>query len=239
MATFWTFSGINSYSPSAGRFVDYVGEELRGKVTPSPRRRYASRLGTSAHYTGDTNVLSIRSGKILDDEAVAMVDGRVHYAAIPRGLFRHKQVRCLLVAPKTTTPPPETPALVIEIYWNPMDGVPNQSIFRPDSKRSWRKYLRGGGHFWAVRNSQGSGMGKGHAFPGFMVPNPKTMKRASKPRPGGGSRRMYYWKTASKRAPSAVDTLNTWLADPAVDYVFAAHSQGTNILTHLLRRGFQ
>lgn len=237
MAQLWTLSGINSFRADRGKYVDYVAEHLDGKLSKKPNRSYASRLGTGSHYTGAKNVKNLKSEAILDQEAVDFTTGAGPYAPIQPRLFRGKEVRCLLVAPKTTTPPPVMDGLVVEIYWNPMDHVPNQDIFSPDSKRSWKPYLRGGGRFWAIQNLLGSGFGKGHPFEGFMVQAPKTMKYITLPKPGAGSGKRRTWRVQSKRAPNAVATLNGWLADPSVDHVLVAHSQGTNIAMHILSHG--
>gem|GEM_PF-3925645 len=39
------------------------------------------------------------------------------------------------------------------------------------------------------------------------------------------------------RAPSALDTVTSWLDDPEVNIIMVAHSQGVNIAMHILERG--
>jgi hypothetical protein len=88
-----------------------------------------------------------------------------------------------------------------------------------------------------VKNRQGSGIGRGHDFNGFLK-RPPILKRKRKRRSGSQPGR-YVWRDTGKRAPSAIAILDAWVSDPAVDLVLLAHSQGTNIAAHILRRGYR
>ncbi len=240
MTQFWTFSGINSpRDPSTGLYTDYVWDMVKDAMPGiTPDRRYASQLGTTDAYDRDHNVLRLKAEKRLDREAREFADSGGGWPILAPGSLRGKTVKVLLVAPKTTTEPPDDPSLTVEVYWSPRDQVPNQSIIRPDSLTYWRRFVRGDGQVWPVENRAGSGLGQGHDFSGFAVAHPKIVTRVLVPRPGSQVKR-YLWRATGEIAPSPVATLQTWLGDAKNDLVILAHSQGTNITMHLLRRGFE
>ncbi|MFK7954821.1 MAG: hypothetical protein AB8B96_01905 [Lysobacterales bacterium] len=240
MTQFWTFSGINSpRDPSTGLFTDYVWEMVKNTMAGfDPDRRYASQLGTTDAYDRDHNVLRLKAEERLDREAREYADNGGGWPIVASGALNGKTVKVLLVAPKTTTKPPEDSGLTVEVYWSPRDHVPNQSIIRPDSLTYWREFERGGGQVWPVENRTGSGLGQGHDFSGFAVAHPKLVTRVLVPRPGSHVKR-YLWRETGETAPSPVARLKSWLSDSSNDLVILAHSQGTNIAMHLLRRGFE
>lgn len=237
MPELWTFSGVNSWSEAQGDYVDYTWEAMKSHIRQKPKRRYASRLGSTKHYQGANNVANLRSESILDREAKAFVAGKIDHPAIKKGLFRGKRVCCMLTGPKTTTKPPHASGLYLEVYWSPMDHVPNQSIFRPDTLTGWKKYVRGGGQVWPIENREGIGIGKGHHLKGYFAKSPKMVKRVLKKVPGS-KRRKWKWKPTGEQAPWAIQTIKHWLADSSIDIVIVAHSQGTNIATHVIRKGY-
>ncbi len=231
----WTFSGINSWSEKERDYIDYVGAYmLKHLPEHPPTRRYASRLGTGRHYPRERKVLGPNAHRKLNREARAVARGEGAYPAIAPGLFHGKIVKVMLVAPKTNTAPPKTGGLHVEIYWAPFDSVPNQRLFR---SRQWSRYTRGEGRVWPVSNPEGRGLTRGHGFEGFMKPDRRILKRARRPQRGHKQSRMT-WGPTTQRAPNAMDTLRSWLADRRNDYVLLAHSQGTNIALHILRRGY-
>jgi hypothetical protein len=237
MAEFWTFSGVNSWSEAVGDDVDYVGEFVADKLHRLPDRRYSSRLGTTDHYDRAHNVVSLDSEKKLDQEAKSMARDGGGHPALKKGALKGRRVRVLLVAPKTTTKPPNPEGLFVEVIWSPNDQVPNQSLIRPDTLTYWREFVRGGGQVWPVENRLGQGLGKGHDYKGFMVDSPRIVKR-KRTRKAGSKKYTYKWKTTGEMAPSPITTLRNWLNDPGNDYVLLAHSQGTNIAAHFLHRGY-
>ncbi|MEM1088940.1 MAG: hypothetical protein AAGB27_15185 [Pseudomonadota bacterium] len=237
---FWTLAGINSpLNPQTGEYVDYVWDFVQPHLQSfSPTRRYASRLGTTSAYPKARNVVTLDSEDLLDGEAKDIAEHGGGWPVVARGSLRGKTVRVMLVAPKTTTEPPQGAGLCVEVYWSPRDQVPNQSLIRPDSLTYWRRFERGGGQVWPVENDVGSGFGQGHDFSGFAVPQPKIVTRVLVPRPGSNIKR-YLWRETGEIAPAPISTLATWLSDASNDLVILAHSQGTNIAMHLLRRGFE
>ena len=238
MPHFWTFSGINSWSETEQNYVDYVWEQIAGRLSRGPDRRYASRLGTGGHYDRAHNVLGQGAKAKLNSEAATFATRGGGHPVLPLGALRGKTVRVMLVAPKTTTDPPDRTGLHLDVYWSPRDQVPNQALISPDSLTYWRNYVRGDGDVWPVENRHGKGLGRGHDYSGFMVDAPRTMRRVRRRTGPGGKRFRYVWITDGHTAPAPLATLAGWLADGSNDYVFLAHSQGTNIATHFLRRGY-
>lgn len=236
---FWTFSGINSPLNDAGtRHVDYTWDHIRDHISGHvPDRQYASQLGTGSMYDRDHNVLTLRSEDMLDEEAHDYATNGGGFPPIPVGAFKNKSLKVMLVAPKTTTRPPCPEGLLIEIYWNPDDYVPNQSIIHPDSLTYWREFERGGGRVWPVENDLGSGFGFGHDFQGFAVENPRIVKRVKIENPGSRIDR-YRWLPTDDHAPSPMATLQDWLDDGDNDFVLLGHSQGANIIMAFIERGY-
>lgn len=231
---FWTFSGINSpYDATSMKHIDYVWPFIAPKLVGfEPDRKYASQLGTSDLYPPARNVISLHSESMLDNEAKTLAADQVN-----QGELVGKTVKIMLVAPKTTTRPPTPDSLLVEIYWNPNDYVPNQSLIHPDSLTYWRKFARGGGKVWPVENRLGHGLGYGHDFEGFVVDSPHRVKRVRIQNPGSNVRR-YRWIRANGRAPSPTSTLGDWLQDSDNDLVMLGHSQGCNMIMHFIERGF-
>jgi len=237
MSEFWSLSGINSpFDPASGNYNDYVWAAIKSKIGKQPDRHYASELGTLDHYDSEHKVGGIRSKRKLNREAKQFAEGSLSNPEIRPRMFRGKRVCVLMVAPKTTLRPPRHNGLRIDVYWSPNDQVPNQRLIHPDSLGYWRKYVRGEGVVWPIENRSGRGIGKGHDFNGFLV-HPKIVKRHHVRRRGSHPGR-YEWRRTGKTAPDPVALLNHWISDPTIDYVMIAHSQGTNIAMHLLKRGF-
>lgn len=238
MSKFWTLSGINSpFDPSTGDHTDYVWESIKASVTKEPDRRYASRLGTQERYDNVHKVGGIGSKRKLDREASDFAEGILGHRAIAPGQLRGKEVRVVLVAPKTGSKPPISKGLQLEIFWSPNDQVPNQRLIGPDSLGYWRKIVRGTGQVWPIKNRTGTGIGRGHDFNGFLKYPPIVKRRRRRPK--GSQPGRYEWKETGESAPSPIAMINEWIEDARVDYVIVAHSQGTNIAVHLLRRGFK
>lgn len=236
---FWTFSGINSpYDAVLDRYEDYTWPVLSAHIGIAPDRRYASRLGTGDHYDADHNVLSLRSEAMLDAEAEVFAHSGGGFPPIAPGSLIGQQVKVMLVAPKTTTRPPRADGLTLEVYWNPNDYVPNQSMIHPDSFTYWESFLRGGGVVWPVENRLGQGLGYGHDFDGFIVTEPWLLMEVWLSSVGSAIQRSR-WIRSSQRAPSPIHTLSGWLGDPNNDLVLFGHSQGANLIMHLLQRGYQ
>ncbi len=236
---FWTFSGINSPLNSAGTdHEDYTWGYLKEHIqNHQPDRQYASELGTSSLYDDEHNVISLRAEDMLDNEAADYAENGGDFEPIEVGEFKGKNLKVLLIAPKTTSKPPTANDLFIEIYWNPNDYVPNQSLISPDSLTYWRKFERGGGRVWPVENRLGSGLGYGHDFEGFVVDQPRMVKRVKIENPGSRIDR-HRWIRTSKVARSPIDTLQEWLDDDTNDYVLLGHSQGANIIMYMVERGY-
>ena len=234
---FWTFSGVNSWRETAQAYVDYVWEFLADRVDREPDRRYASRLGGTSHYDDEHNVVGLDSEKKLDAEAAALAESGGDYPAVERGAWNGLEVRVMLLGPKTTTQPPKPDTLEVEVYWSPRDQVPNQAPIRPDSLTYWRGFARGRGQVWPVENQVGEGMGRGHDYRGFMVPEPRIVTRVLRNTPGSRVRR-YVWMETGEVAPNPIARIRDWLDDEDVDLVIVAHSQGTNIAMHFLQWGF-
>lgn len=230
---FWTFSGINSpLDENIGEHVDYVWPRIAPDMAGfSPDKQFASQLGTSGLYPPERNVISLQSEEMLDDEARGLAQQK-----ITPGQFAGKKIKVMLVAPKTTSLSPQSASLLVEIYWNPNDYVPNQSIIRPDSLTFWRQFVRGGGKVWPVENRLGQGLGYGHDFEGFVVDSPTILRRVKIENPGSRINR-YRWIATNQTAPSPVGTLKTWLQDSSNDFVLLGHSQGCNMIMYFLLRG--
>ncbi len=234
MPELWTLAGVNNWTGNA--YDDYVGRALRARLRRTPDRSYASRLGTSDHYTGRNNVLAVDSEQRLDEEGVRIArDGLAGVPGVGRGELRNQRIAVMLIAPKTTHETPRVDKaddLRVEVYWSPYDHVPNQGIFRPDSLGYWRQR----GTVWPIKAS--------HALGDFFDNDYRTVKRVRRRRRGGSARggriRHYYtWVKTNDVAPGVVATVRDWLATDSLDLVIVAHSQGTNIAMHLLERGLR
>ncbi len=198
----------------------------------TPVRRYCSRLGTENWYPPELLLKGAGSYRKLDEEAQTFTAGAMGLPAIIPGMFRDKQVKVLLIAPKTRSLPPRAEGLHIEVYASPIDDVPNQRLF---SAQPWHQYTRGGGCVWSVYNPEGSGLGRGHLFEGFMQPDLSIMRLLRRPFLKHCRRK---WVITNNTAPDIMEVLRGWLSDPANDFVLVGHSQGANIAIFLLNAGY-
>ena len=261
----WTGSGIHSYNrnyPGSNHFAPYMSEELQGitayqertgKPCPSNEpieqyakppwptfrggnRNFVSRAGLELPYwlpwVKGKNMVPFAE-HVLDEEA------RQLSKWVKKGEFcegPRKKIKVLLLAPKTDTLPlkPEGSCCDIEfvVYWSPKDTCPNQGpindVFTSkESQRYWEQW--GGNRTYKVTTNW---PGSEHRLKGFIDSDRDTLldDNGNEVQDSAGK---------PKTAPHPVeDYLRPWYKqqDEKVDYIFVGHSQGANIMMHVLNR---
>ena len=261
----WTGSGIESFNWNYGKndhFVPYMSEELQGisaydtrgspcENTDDPKENYekppwptfrggnlnfVSRAGWKLPYwlpwEKGKNIVPFAE-HVLDEEA-RQLSKRVKKGEFCEG--PRKKIKVLLIAPKTDTLPlkPEGSCCDIEfvVYWSPKDTCPNQGPINDafssrESQRYWESW--GGNRTYQVTTKW---PGSEHRLKGFIDSDRDTLLDANgnpdKDASGG-----------IKTAPHPVeDYLRPWYRqrDGKVDHIFVGHSQGANILMHVINR---
>lgn len=224
----WTGSGVNNWTGAA--FSDYVSAQLG--LTPAVS--FTSKIGTTAAYLpgGPAGVMGgqyakgIASEKFLDFEAETIARGRV------KGEFYNEKkktkVVVFLIAPKTDTKPEIDPGccdVSIHIYFSPFDTVPNQSGIGPGQSRFES--------FWKPFAINGFVQGINTKFtPGYVPAGAYADHALGAFLSNTG---------ALKRYPDLLDVgdaaamTKDFMATDA-DYLFIGHSQGANILMHVLNQ---
>jgi len=170
---------------------------------------------------GGKYVKGMGSEQILDFEAT-------NYAFTRRaGEFggdkcKPKKVKLFLIAPKTTTlPRPDATMcnVTVDIYWA-SDDVPNQGLGNPDDYDSWKPFAINGTLTHVVPQKTLGYKPEGeywkHDLRAFIGTDGKVMDW------------VYQHPDAVQKAKS--------LMNSDADYVFIGHSQGTNILLHVLNQ---
>lgn len=224
----WTASGINNWDGVT--FNDYVSSML----SLSPATSFVSKLGTVPAYlpgkpaasAGGKYVKGFASERALDFEAEQFAFSRTA-GEFRRDDCKPTKVVVFLVGPKTTTRPrPDSRYcdVKVNIYFSPWDDVPNQSG------------INAGGsafkHFW-----------QGFALNGFVEAintnfTPGFVPTGSYPHHDLGA---FIGATGKLKntdlwdVPDARAQVQHFLASDA-DYVFVGHSQGANILMHVLNQ---
>ena len=253
----WTGSGIHSFNANyqgSDGFVPYMSEELQGisgystdgtpcapkdpddayEQAPWPTFRggdvnFVSRAGINwdywKHSTKGKNLVPFAE-HVLDEEA------RQLSKYVTKGQFcegPRKKIKVLLLAPKTDTLPlkPEGSCCDIEfvVYWSPKDTCPNQDLLNSaftahETQEYWKQW--GGSRTYKVTTKVS---GSEHKLKGFID---------SRTDPTLNNR-----NEETGYAPHPVrDYLRPWYAQQngKVDYIFVGHSQGANILMHVLNR---
>ena len=147
-----------------------------------------------------------------------------------------------MIAPKTHTNPRQGCCKFdIQIYRNPIDPVPNQSVLRSaETDNFWSQ--------WGDVNTvytRGFGIGN-HSFPRFFDPNNTLIPVVPNPNPpaittgqGAGAAAIIRPQYVRSGRPinMPADVLNQWLNDTKTDFVFVCHSQGCNIAMQVLQQG--
>jgi RHS repeat-associated protein len=223
----WTGSGINNWTGTA--FNDYVA----GMMNLASDKSFTSKLGTNppylagnaAHAAGGRYIKGLDSEGALDFEAES-------YALTRRaGEFasadcKPTKVTVFLIAPKTTTKPSVDSKIcdvTVNVYFSPWDRVPNQAgLFGPgDSANTsyWEQFALNG--FVAAVNT--------NFTPGYVpvgrYPNHNLGAFIS----STGKLRHENWSWI----PDAPAQIRSFMRTDS-EYVFVGHSQGTNIMMHIL-----
>jgi RHS repeat-associated protein len=239
LADLWTFSGINAWNSGAGKYEDYVFNQLALAWTghPADANSFISTAGIKPHYWPPSDgkcVLAPWSRSTLDAEAASFA------GTISPGAFCSKKIGVLMIAPKTHTLPPKGGCCStdIKVYWNPYDPVPNQGISSPESPEFWSQW----GTTYTV-NTGGLSFGN-HASGPFIdsTPDPLLVRNPTPPpmNPGGTQQPPYQpYVPSGQNTPSPIDFLNQWQNDKSLDYIFVCHSQGCNIAMQVLQQGCQ
>ena len=249
-----TFSGINSYREKQDAFEPYVSNRLKGihldkkgnkkKSQPQywpgfigPHRYFTSQSGTRAPYWkpfDDKRCLIPFSETNLDWEARIKARDSIDSGGLCRCNKRTK-IKVLLVAPKTNTYPlpSEESCCDIEfvVYWSDRDKVFNQGIFNPlETQRYWRNW--GGNYTFNVNHGISEPTIGEHGFNGFVDGKVDKLKNGINP-----------FSKGSEYAPHPIhDFVRPWYRGNRpeykdIDHIFIGHSQGTNILMHILNKG--
>ena len=241
LAQMWFFTGINNWQ--GGKDYTSIGTSVGSKWhywnEPNfiaPPYEFISDVGAGLRYLWPfdkhPSVLIPWSEKVLDREAAQMAAYR-----IDRGALCCSRIRILMIAPKTTTRPPNNSCCdtKITVYANPYDYVPNQGLFSPVTDQwYWEEW--GDAHIVDT--------GKGHDFGGFVenavLPivqwNRQYLRGAGNVDSVGRWQRRYI--PTGQNAPPPIDNyLRPWMSDPNIDHIFVCHSQGCNIAMEVLRRG--
>ena len=233
----WTASGINNFDTNTGWFVDYVANALARQSD----RSFVSRLGTDANYkiggpahdAGGTYIKGLSSERLLDAEAESLAIGRRRGAFCPDegdeecGNDKAKHIRVLLVAPKTTTKPKvdkQCCKISIDVYYSRFDTTPNQGLRIPQGSMHYSSLAKGGrAHAidtWRTPGYEGKGFFQHHDMGAFISSNGKL-------------RAAHYTVRYGRYIADAKNWTDTAMKGN-YDYVFVGHSQGTNILLHVL-----
>ena len=152
-----------------------------------------------------------------------------------------KKIMVLLLAPKTDTLPlkPEGSCCDIEfvVYWSPKDTCPNQGPINDlftakESQQYWAQW--GGDRTYRVTTGVSDSWIPGeHKLQGFIDQKPDaSLDDDNNTIPGDAPGTV-------RTAPNPVQHyLRPWYReqDGKVDYIFVGHSQGANIMMHVLNR---
>ena len=226
----WTGSGINNWNGTA--FSDYVASGLG--VTPDVS--FVSKLGTAPPYlpggaansAGGKYIKGTGSGKLLDFEAETFAYTRRAGEFCASECKKKTKVILLLFAPKTTTLPSVDESccdVSVVIYFSGWDSVPNQRGLGPgDSRfaRYWKKFSLNG-YVESINTNLSPGHDDETPYPHHGLENYVSdsgiVSRADD----------------LKHIPDAGALVSGAMSGDA-DYVFVGHSQGTNILLHVLNQ---
>ncbi|MEL6397286.1 MAG: hypothetical protein AAFQ71_14980 [Planctomycetota bacterium] len=201
----------------------------------SPSRAFVSRVGTDPAYLPGNPAAAAggRYAKGLNSEGVLDFEAETFAYTRPRGEFcrddcRPTKVKVLLIAPKTTTiPEPGSQCcdVSVNIYFSPWDRVLNQSGLGPGRSQFasyWQRFALGGFVQGINTNFTPGYVGAG-AYPhhnlGAFISSTGQLRRAPD----------LAW---GPDAPAQVASV----MQSDVDYVFVGHSQGNNILLHVLNQ---
>lgn len=239
----WTGSGINNWDTKRVSFVDYVAE----KLTLTSDASFVSRCGVDAAYkpgqpaaiAGGQLVLGLGSETLMDYEAETFAKTRSAGEMCGQGC--QKRIKVILVAPKTTTVPnidTNCCTVSIDVLFSPEDMVPNQSY----PLNPWHRWLGNDAglsrfaEYWQKFAVNGSVVTVNtYQTPGYQARSGVDHHSLNAFIGENGSLTIgagFY----SKGTPDAPSRVNTEINSDNWDYVMVGHSQGTNILLHVLNQ---
>lgn len=227
----WTSSGINNWK--GGAFNDYVSDALN----LNPDVFFGSKVGTAKPYlpgnaaasAGGIYAKGTGSEHILDKEAVDFARTRKKGELCRDGCEKTK-VEVLLIAPKTTTiPEPGCCDVSVYIFFSPWDSVPNQGARVGDLFGRADRHRR----FWEERAVNGTVIDVNTNFtPGYTPVGDFPHHNIGAFIGSDGTLR----NTRLDRVTDAKTFAHSLIERSDADYVFVGHSQGTNILLHVLNQ---
>lgn len=250
----WTFSGIHSYNKNYGEndhFEPYVDSKLRGLEYPErdvvknvppawpgfkgAHVNFVSRAGIKLGYAWPfdkrDHMLPLTE-HTLDREAKRLAKW------VERGAFcggrKKTKIKAILFAPKTDTLPDQGCCdIEFVVYWSEKDNVMNQgpgnALFTSrESQGYWSRW--GGKQTYNINHGINGGLFTGqHGLDGFIDGLADDLIEGQNP-----------FEPEINKAPHPMrDYVRPWYRgdhEKDVDYIFIGHSQGTNIMMHLLQR---
>ncbi|MCG3180450.1 MAG: hypothetical protein BIFFINMI_02811 [Phycisphaerae bacterium] len=175
----------------------------------------------------------------IDEPGQLDAEAEWYAAKFKQGQFcdancKKQPVRVIMIAPKTQTLPPDKKdrpccdPLEFVVYWSPWDAVPNQAVLAPNNYEYWTKW----GTVHAIRTRSLKNDIFAHGLSQFTAPNAMVVR--------------HHWlrgwqdRGQATKLNVAVDQqLARWMNPNNGGYVFVCHSQGCNILMHVIQRACQ
>jgi len=239
----WTFSGINAFSNETKSIQPYLenllvfGVEYNPEKLPpgSPAKRPLRGQGLWPDYKGSDRIVMSQIGswdfttyektvlvnarQRLDREASDIAQGYFKPGEICKKNKRKKtKVKVVLLAPKTHKQAIDKSSCGCEIefhiVWNFWDPVPNQTIFK-------RPPLEESKNYWT----------------GIMNNHPGTVEEYG-PFWSSHDANSFIGKPGQEQLQESphMSKIRQFYRDRSSEYLMIGHSQGTNILMHVLER---